>query len=220
MNTKQSVALFSTSALAAGVAQGAVVTSGPLNAVQTWGPVDHRQMVDMNGDTISDFAFGFEMENNGSYPQKPYVDVRTSMGSFGSNSGLVNLLCKTNAGFPVTPGGTMIDGSYSSLYPVIADDRGYMYNNDQGNAIIGDWSGTQMTDAYVGILFGATGDEKYGWLRFMYDPVGNPASLTLMEWAYDSTPGVGIQTPVIPEPATGALAGLGLASLLIMRRRH
>jgi hypothetical protein len=60
----------------------------------------------------------------------------------------------------------------------------------------------------------------YGWLHFIDNPTSNPVSLTLVDWAYESTPGVGIQISVIPEPSTAALMGLGVASLMMMRKRR
>ena len=76
MNTKKSLALISTSALASGLAQGAVVYSGPLNLQQSFVVTGlARQGVDMTGDGVNDFAFGYEANN----ALKPYVDARTSV---------------------------------------------------------------------------------------------------------------------------------------------
>src|SRR5262245_42185435 len=113
MKTKQSAALVSTSALAAGMAQGAIIYSGPLNLQQTLGTDDPfvRQPVNMLGGLNPDFTFGYEIgswANGISTPvvQKPYVDVRPT---FNSMSGMVFVLGKANQGLPVTPSGTMID---------------------------------------------------------------------------------------------------------------
>jgi len=212
MNTKQSVALVSTSALAAGMAQGAVVYSGTLNLQQS---AVNRMPIDMTGDGTNDFTFGYE-DN----ALKPYVDARTFVTSTISQSGNVSLLSKPGSkGFAVTPAGTMIDATYASLNPVNSDPRGYMYEDDSG-AVAGDWSNTATTDAYVGIELALPGGTSYGWLHFIDNPTSNPATLTLVDWAYQSTPGVGIATSVVPEPSVCALAGAGIATLLMLRKRR
>jgi MYXO-CTERM domain-containing protein len=219
MNSKKSLALVSTSALAAGMAQGSVIYSGPLNLQQSSSATLTRQGVDMTGDGINDFAFGFEAVS----PPKPYVDARTFVdGALPNQSGIIGVLTKANTGLPVTLAGTMIDASYAATFPPqpIADGRGYMYENGNGDAVVGDWSNTATTDAYVGVELALSGGTRFGWLHFIDDPVSNPLTLTLVDYAYESAPGVGLQAGVIPEPSVGALGALGLAGLLASRRRR
>ena len=218
MKTKQSVTLISTSALAAGMAQGAVIYSGPLNLQQSYLGDESRQAVDMTGEGVDDFTFGYEGN------RKPYVDARTFVSSLiPVQSGMVGVLAKSNAGLPVTPAGTMIDASYASTYPVLSDPRGYMSENSSDGTIytvLGDWPTTAVTDAYVGIELTLVGGTSYGWLHFIDDPIATTPSLTLVDWAYESAPGVGIQATAVPEPSTCALAGLGMAALLMLRKRR
>lgn len=114
MNHKKTLAVVSTSALAAGMAQGSVVYSGPLNLQQNFSSsLPYRQGVSMGVSGTNDFAFGYEAGDN-----KPYVDARTYVGNpsppdVGGNSGLVTLLANANTGLPVTPGGTTIDAAYA-----------------------------------------------------------------------------------------------------------
>ena len=197
MKTKQSVTLVSVSALAAGMAEGAVIYSGPLNLQQNLGfdDPDIRQAVNMIGDSTPDFTFGYEFgtvwEANG-YPntQKPYVDVRTSVSTeIPVQSGLVGVLGKINTGLPVTGPGTMIDAAYASTYPLLAaEGRGYMYQAGDGASVVGDWSGTAITEGYVGIELYPGDGTHYGWLHFIDNPTTDPKSLTLVDWAYESTP--------------------------------
>jgi hypothetical protein len=221
MNTKQSLALASTSALAAGMAQGSVVYSGPLNLQQNYSSsLPYRQGVSMGISGTNDFVFGFEAGDN-----KPYVDARTFVGSpsppdAGGTSGLITLLAMSNTGLPVTPGGTMIDASYAGSLTAFPAGRAYMSEDGNGNPSIGAWPTNAVTEAYVGIELTLSGGTSYGWLRFIDNPVSSPQSLTLVDWAYQSTPGVGIETPVIPEPSACALSALGLAGLLASRRRR
>jgi hypothetical protein len=213
MNTKQTVGYVSVSALAAGMAQGAVVYSGSLDAQQTYTESVYRQGVDMTGDSFNDFTFGYD----GS-AQKPYIDTRTAIG-LDAQSGAVDILGQGDSGLPVTPAGTMIDAAYESLNPVIAGDRGYLYQNDS-EAVVGDWPANAVTEGFVGVKLTLSGQTHYGWLRLLNNPTSNPQSLTLRDWAYESTPNLGIETTVVPEPSAAALAGLAAALALAARRKQ
>jgi hypothetical protein len=216
MNTKKSLAFVSTSTLAAGMAQGSVVYSGLLDLQQTFSASQYRQGVSMGISGTNDFVFGFEADAT-----KPYVDARTFVGGdlgAGGTSGLMGLLAKANHGLPVTLAGTMIDGPYASLYPAIPAGRAYMYKDGDSGNVTGDWSGTATTDGSVGIELALGGGTSYGWLHFIDNP--SASSLTLVDWAYQSTPNLGIETSAVPEPSVCALSALGLAGLLALRRRR
>lgn len=62
----------------------------------------------------------------------------------------------------------------------------------------------------------AGGDIFYGWLRFTPD---NSGSGTLVDWAFNDTPGEAIQAGVVPEPSGTALLSLALGTLALRRRR-
>jgi hypothetical protein len=216
MKTKNSVAVVSASALAAGMAQGAVIESGPLNLQQNLGISDSRQAVDITGNSISDFTFGYDAAN----AMKPYIDTRTYVSTeIPLQSGAISVLSKANKGLPVTGLGVTIDASYAATYPGISNGRSYFFHDD-GDALVGDWSNTQITEGYVGIQLELNGSTHYGWLNFINNPTADTPNLTLTGWAYESTPGVGIETSVVPEPSTLTLAAAGMASLLMLRKRR
>lgn len=216
MNKRKSIVLASASALTAGVAQGSIVYSGPLNLQQAYNSADSsnsRQAINMGISGTNDFTFGYDANN-----LKPYVDTRTSVSTqIPGQSGLMSLFEKPGSkGFPVTPAGTMIDATYAASFPTNFA-RGYMYQDDT-QTVAGDWSNTAVTDAFVGFELALSGGISYGWLHFIDDP--NATTLTLVDWSYESTPGVGIQTIEVPEPSTCALVGLGVAALIARKRHH
>src|SRR5512133_1785773 len=82
MKTKHSISIVSTSALAAGMAQGAVTYSGPLNVAMPCPDDSFVQSaeIDMNGDFYPDFYVGYDGVN-GSNWRKPFVDCRNLQAS-------------------------------------------------------------------------------------------------------------------------------------------
>lgn len=73
---------------------------------------------------------------------------------------------------------------------------------------------------YVGFGFGGPVLFNYGWMRFTLSAGDLPSSrtITLVDWAYESTVGQSIQVGAIPAP--GAIAVAALAGLTGRRRRH
>jgi hypothetical protein len=202
--------------LAAGVAQGSVIYSGPLNLQQTFTSSSYRQGVSFPGVSgTNDFTFGFEAAAN-----KPYVDARTYVGTdVGGQSGLVSWLAKANAGLPLTPAGTMIDPSYAATYPAIAAGRAYFTVDGSSGNTTGDWSATAVNEGFVGMELTLSGGTSYGWLHFIDNPTAASPTLTLVDYAYESTPGVGIETVIVPEPSALALGSVGMVALLALRKR-
>ena len=72
---------------------------------------------------------------------------------------------------------------------------------------------------YVGFGFGGPIEFNYGWMRFTLSAGDLPSSrtITLVDWAYESTVGQSIQVGAIPAP--GAVAVAALAGLAGRRRR-
>src|SRR5215472_17326334 len=177
----------------------------------------------MLGGPNPDFTFGYEFGTSVSpTPEKPYVDVRTGPVStyIPVQSGMLSVLGHaSNTGLPVTGPGTMIDAGYAAANPILTGGRGYMYQDGGTAAVVGDWSGTAITDGYVGIELNPGDGTHYGWLHFIDNPTTPTHSLTLVDWAYESAVGVGISTSAVPEPSSLALGGVGMAALLMLRKR-
>jgi len=80
---------------------------------------------------------------------------------------------------------------------------------------IGDFVGAT---AFAGVEFTIAGATHYGWLRIMANDLSTHTAI--LDWAYESDPGVPIRAGAIPEPSTGFLVLVGSMLLAIQRRRR
>lgn len=81
-----------------------------------------------------------------------------------------------------------------------------------GVQCLGDFFGV---DGYIGIQFPIEGESHFGWIRFdhfAFSPGGS-----IIEWAYNDTPGESILAGQIPEPSISTLMMGGL--MLVFGRR-
>jgi hypothetical protein len=71
--------------------------------------------------------------------------------------------------------------------------------------------------AFLGLRFQIPADNSthFGWARVSVD---DDLTMTLVDWAYESTPGVGILAGAVPEPASLGLLALGAAGVIALRR--
>ncbi|MGA2747198.1 MAG: LamG-like jellyroll fold domain-containing protein [Verrucomicrobiota bacterium] len=185
MNKKQIITLLSGSAMASGVAHGAILYSGPVNEVLPVGGVDYMGSFDMNGDGVGDFALGFAGNNN----QKPYIQ------GFPTGVPGSTVLVGTNQNnLPVTLFGTMINSNYLGPTSNGSGDGWFNQEDDDGSAhYVGSWPTSQDTEGYVGMeLWDASGNTNFGWVHVIYDSAITPNTLTLVDYAYETTPFLGI----------------------------
>ena len=70
---------------------------------------------------------------------------------------------------------------------------------------------------YLGVEFDISGQTHYGWVQIQ--SVDLAVFARIIDWAYESEPGVGIFAGQIPEPSASLLALCGLAAILSRRRR-
>jgi hypothetical protein len=185
MNKKQLTAAVSASTLASGMAHGAILYSGPINDVLPVSNGAYLGPFDMNGDGIGDFALGFADNDN----QKPYIqgfptDVPGSTVLVGTNQN--NL--------PVTLFGTLIDSNYLGPTSNSSGDGWFNQEDDDGNAhYVGAWLTSADTEGYVGMeLWDGSGNTNFGWVHIIYDSAITPNTLTLVDYAYETTPFLGI----------------------------
>ncbi|HWD94330.1 MAG TPA: LamG-like jellyroll fold domain-containing protein [Verrucomicrobiae bacterium] len=191
MNNKQKLAAASTSLLAAGMAHGSIVYSGPINTDLSG---SSAYMVDLDGDFTIDYTVRFDGAS-GNNQLKPFVDARSS--------GNANawILSKANGGAPLTLFGTNIDSNYATTFPT--NKVGYLYEQYNNNTVVGDWPSTADTEGYVGVaLTDGVTTTNYGWIHLIYkasDP--NTKTLEVVDYAYETDN----NTPII----AGAIATPG-----------
>jgi hypothetical protein len=94
-----------------------------------------------------------------------------------------------------------------------------------GGLISGTWPGGHpiSTSGFAGIAFVDTGNNPhFAWLRLRLrnDANGAPDQLTLVDWAYESTPNAPIHVGSIPEPGSLALLAAGAMGVAAFRRRR
>lgn len=176
--TRRTFALLSTSALAAGAAQAAV-TYSPINVTLS---ASGHLALDLNQDGTQDFLMGF----GGS--AKPYISNTVA----GATSPFV-LSTSGTEGLPLTPAGTMINGSYLSPQPA-----GYFNKDIAGGNIVGGWTAAGDNEGYVGLQLNDGTGTHYGWAHFVYNAAGVPpdnhdtGTLKLIDAAMETSAGVGI----------------------------
>jgi hypothetical protein len=203
-STRKTFALLSTSALAAGAAQGAVLYT-PVNITLS---ASGKLALDLNQDSTPDFLMGF----GGS--AKPYISNTVA----GATSPFV-LSASADQGLPLTAAGTMINGSYES-----AQSAGYFNKNLGSGNVAGGWTAAGDNEGYVGLELIDGAGTHYGWAHFIYNATGVPpnnkdtGTLRLIDAAMETSAAVGIlagQTaetgvPVVvvpPASQTGYLGG-------------
>jgi hypothetical protein len=107
--------------------------------------------------------------------------------------------------------GTLIDGSSSLMGSTGGIQNIDIPNNTTG--IIGFKFNPASTDGFTPAPNGTP--TNYGWFRM---EVNTTTGGKIVDWAYESTPGVGITAPV-PEPSALGCLALGAIGLTTMRRR-
>ncbi|MEN1678076.1 MAG: PEP-CTERM sorting domain-containing protein [Planctomycetota bacterium] len=163
-------------------------------------PDPYRLFLDLDGDTFSDVAL-----QNAFFGGTPYqgASVLGSGQLVGFNAGPNNYayVSALTDGDEISPG---------TVGPTFFGSMAFAGNNP--NAQFND-----APDAFVGLSFNIGSDVHYGWVRVGVD--NSIASFVVKDWAYESTPGVGIAAGQAPEPTALGLLAAGAAGLATLRSR-
>jgi hypothetical protein len=197
--TKEWAAFTSAAAAAsvmAGTAEATVLYSGPQNI--DLGPIPmfvystfDNAAIDLNLDAVDDFRVGLFAFYYGSFVGG---DVRAlTTGGYVARNG--------------TPAAKRFSsGSSIGASADFAADRADLFDFGGGgfNPAF-DWSSSGAI-GFAGVKL----DDHYGWIQI---EISAPNTATIIDWAYETEPNVAIRAGDIPEPAAGALTGLGLLAL-------
>lgn len=182
-------------AAAAGTAQAGIVYSGPQNiAINQFNSLN----LNIDGDAYGDVLLKNYVFGGGNYQGATVNFAPGKMVTF--TSGL-NYVTALNAGFTVE---TSALGSFTGSMAYGTANPNAQFNNASGK--------------FIGLQFPSGANNYNAWVRVN---VNNTAgSFTVVDWAYENTPGQSIVTGVVPEPSTLGLLAAGAAGLAAMRRRR
>lgn len=135
---------------------------------------------------------------------------------------------RPNASFPANDGLTLRSGNYNEVARLAAGQAigaGGVFQAPYGTLADGTYGYGNWNDlgaGFFGFSFGLNDGTHYGWAQIS---IANDYRITLMDFAYESVPGLEIlagQTVSVPEPATTSLVafGLGAAGLSAYRARR
>ena len=181
------------SSVAAGVlvasSAGAQIVYTDVNPDVTLNTFPSSFDIDMNGDMTTDFSFAMSASTAYSSFQKhnvvfnpatsnSFITSNTYVGVLNLNSAIGSTGSFENLGF---------HKNMASFYSFTAAGNTYSYTN-------GNWTGSN-TDKYIGVKFDISGNTHYGWIRLDASfaiPYNSAWSLTIKDFAYQSTPQVAI----------------------------
>lgn len=175
--------------------------------------------VDLDGNAFPDVYLGlFRSRFPGSYDSgaaglAAYGGVLVA----GTASPAYSSARRLSSGATIGPGG--IFDSYG------AGLRG-VFRSGSYSTVYGQWPGGAApgTTGFAGLYFyDYGGDKHYAWLRLRLenDADGYPDKITVVDWAYQTTPDAPIRAgQEVPEPSPLGLLALGAAGVAALRRRR
>lgn len=138
------------------------------------------------------------------YPGSGVYQIPLRTGDYISETVSLDWWTATDVGW-----GTGSQGNLFNSYMAVGDQvLGIGYWGD--DTVVGGSS-----DGYLGVQFEIEGNTHFGWVYIRAG--GNNGWID--EWAYESTPGVGIVAGTVPEPSTVLLFALGALGVWTMRNK-
>lgn len=198
-------------ALAAGA--GLMLAATQASAVIVWsGPVNLSIPVSTNGLYLN------------------VVSGATNLPAGGTGTGVpgwdINPWSATGLAFfsPATPAGGAYVLSGTSTVANLAVGASIGAGNTFGSGIAANTAQFNLNSSnnVIGFRFinEGGGTTHYGWARLAVGASTIDPARAIVEYAFESTPGLAIQAGVVPEPGTYALMGLGIAGVLLAARRR
>lgn len=105
--------------------------------------------------------------------------------------------------------GANVGGSHPTWTP-----NGWLENGNNNDGL---WTSNGVGFLGLRVDLANSGSFNYGWARVNYND--DAGTMTLLDLAYETSPGVAITTPV-PEPHSMAIAALGAVGVSALRRRR
>jgi PEP-CTERM motif len=204
----------SAATLAVGTAQADIIFTDPADITTPPGSNNGTWFSLVTGQVQNSYLAGAPFDFNwatfsGAYGQDG-IRISTSQARFivaPTIGGEYSSAARLAGGQFVGPGGNFNNPSNFNQVGTMASYNGYF----------GEWN---LGDTgYVGLHFNSAGQTYYGWAHVH---INANASVTLLDFAYENTPGTGLVTGVVPEPSTLSvlLLAAGASGMTAYRRRR
>jgi len=191
VKTAAMTAVAGASMAMAPAADAAISYSGLVNT--TISGVGASAILDLDSDSNNDIKFNVESKN-----------------SWGADL-VVNAT-------GVYGGGAIGPGPVSNLAPGYSVNSGGVFSWNwlaYSSGALGQFPGIT---GYIGVSFGNAGGTHYGWIQVSVP--ANADGITIIDYAYETDPGIGILVGAVPEPGSAGLVGLGLLAMGAGRSRR
>ena len=170
------------------------------NAPGNWDDIDLNLFVFEDPSRENTYEFGNMLNVHGNY-------VEFALGSGFSN------IKNFSSGATIDSSSVWSGNSYNDFSYFTEQFDPFPFTNDRGEF--------RNTTGYAGMRLTDGANVYHGWIQVSVTNYNNSGITgTLIDWAYDNTPGQAIQAAAVPEPSTaGLLFGAAAIYCLVRRRR-